>query len=96
LTPFEALSKIAHRLSNSENERKELEAVFLEHFGTDEEKKRLYQESEADKAEREAKERFDAAVQAEVEKRNKAAAESKAVSDAADKAQQEASSSSAS
>jgi hypothetical protein len=84
-TTFEALQRLAHRVAVSEEERKGLEAAFLQSHGSAEEKERYYTESDSDKATREAKERFDAAVAVEVEKRQKAAVEEKAVQAAADK-----------
>lgn len=83
-TPFEALQRMAHRVAVSEEERNALTAAFLESHGTSEEKERLYKESDADKATREAKERFDAAVASEVAKRQDAATQEKAVQAAAD------------
>lgn len=84
-TPFEALQRIAHRVAVSEEERNALTAAFLESHGSDEEKKRLYMESEADKAKRLEKEAFDTAVAAEVKKRQDAASQEKAVQEAANK-----------
>jgi hypothetical protein len=83
-TLFEGLQRLAHRVAVSEEERKALEATFLAAHGTDEEKKRLYTESESDKKTREDKEKFDAAVAQEVAKRQGAAAQEKAVQEAAD------------
>jgi hypothetical protein len=86
LTTYEAFQRVAHRVANSETERTDLEAAFLIAFGSDEEKKRFYTESEADKQKREAKERFDAAVAAEVQRRQESVAEQDAVNAAADEA----------
>lgn len=88
LSFFEALRTLAHRGAISENERKDLEAAFLEAAGTDDEKKQFYTESDSDKAARLKKEEFEAAVAAEVARRGNAAADTKAISEAADKAQQ--------
>jgi len=85
-TTYEALQRISHRVAVSENERLELENTFLNAFGTDEEKKRFYTESEADKQKRETSERFDAAVAAEVKRRQESVAEQEAVNAAADAA----------
>jgi hypothetical protein len=87
LTQYEALQRIAHRVAIDENERKDLEAAFLNGFGSAEEKKRFYTESDADKEAREAEEKFNAAVEAEVKKRRAAADDEKAVKAAADKAE---------
>lgn len=84
MTTFEALSQIAHRVAVSENERIDLTAAFLAAFGSDEEKKRFYTESAADKDARLAKEKFDLAVAAEVQKRADASAHDAAVKAAAD------------
>lgn len=83
-TTYEALARLAHRVAVSETERTEMEATFLNAFGAQDEKDRFYKESEADKATREAKERFDAAVADEVKKRQDAAQQQAAVTAAAD------------
>ncbi len=86
ITTFEALSLLAHRVAVSETERVNMQATFLDAFGSDEEKTRLYTESDADKAARLERERFDGAVAKEVEARQFASAQEKAVQLAADKA----------
>jgi hypothetical protein len=83
-TLYEALARIAHRVAVSEEERKGMEAVFLSAHGSDDEKKRLYTESEADKATRLEKEKFDAAVEAAVKERQNARTHDAAVAAAAD------------
>jgi hypothetical protein len=85
LTAYEAFALIAHRVAISERERVDMQATFLDAFGTDEEKKRLYTESDADKAARAERERFDTAVAAEVEKRKFASEQEKLVQIEADK-----------
>lgn len=85
-TPFEALARIAHRVAVSENERNDLTATFLESHGSDEEKKRFYQPSEADKQAADAKAKFDAAVEAELQRRQSEKSNEAAVQAAADKA----------
>jgi hypothetical protein len=90
MTPFEAFQRIIHRVAISETERKDMEQAILETHGNEEEKGRFYTESDADKAVREDKEKFDAAVQAEVARRQQAAAaqaQQASVSAAADQAQ---------
>ncbi len=86
LTTYEAFALMAHRVANSERERVDLQATFLDTFGSDEEKTRLYTESDADKAARMERERFQAAVNKEVEARQFASTQEKAVQLAADKA----------
>jgi hypothetical protein len=84
LTTYEALDRVAHRVANSETERTDLQAAFLKGFGNDEEKKRFYTESDADRQKREAQEKFDLAVAAEVRRRQETASEQAAVNAAAD------------
>ncbi len=86
LTTYEAFQRVAHRVANSETERTDLEAAFLNAFGSDEEKRRCYTESEADKQKREAQEKFDLAVAAEVRRRQETESEQAAVNAAADAA----------
>lgn len=86
LTTYEALSLLAHRGAVSERERVDMQATFLDAFGADEEKTRLYTESDADKAARLERERFQAAVNKEVETRQFTSALEKNVQVAADKA----------
>ncbi len=86
LTTYEAFALIAHRVAVSERERVDMQATFLDAFGAAEEKTRLYTESDADKAARIERERFDAAVSKEVEARKFASEQEKAVQLAADKA----------
>jgi hypothetical protein len=84
LTKYEAFSLMAHRVAVSERERVDMQATFLDAFGSDEEKKRLYTESQADKDAREKQEKFDAAVADEVKRRTDSAQESAAIKAAAD------------
>lgn len=84
---YEGLARLAHRVAVSENERVELEAAFLTAFGSDDEKKMYYKETESDRQKREAQEKFDAAVAAEVQSREKAKLDEAAVKAAADAAQ---------
>jgi hypothetical protein len=84
LTTYEAFSLLAHRVAISERERVDMESTFLNAFGSDEEKKRLYTESEADKQARQKRELFDAAVADEVKRRQDASQESAAIKAAAD------------
>jgi hypothetical protein len=86
LTTYEALALMAHRVAVSERERVDMQATFLDAFGADEEKTRLYTESTADAAARIERERFNAAVNKEVEARKFASEQEKAVQLAADKA----------
>jgi hypothetical protein len=85
LSTYEALALMAHRVAVSERERVDMQATFLDAFGADEEKTRLYTESQADKDARIERERFDAAVSKEVQARQFASEQEKAVQIAADK-----------
>jgi hypothetical protein len=86
LTIYEALAQLAHRVAVSERERVDMQATFLDAFGSDEEKSRLYTESQADIDARLKQEHFDAAVNREVEARQFATSQEKAVQLAADQA----------